>query len=288
MTAGSAAPSQAELDAMVISRVRRSGSSFYWGMRLMAPERRQAMYAVYAFCREVDDIVDEPGLAADKRRGLAEWRDDIAAIFEGRQPKLPLARALVGPTRDYGLEREDLLAVIDGCEMDAGDGLIRPTKATLDLYCDRVACAVGRLSVRIFGEFTPRCLDVANHQGRALQLTNILRDVGVDARMGRVYLPDELLSAHGIDSRQPLDVLGHPALAAVCRELAEEARYHYAKTRAAMADCSRRAMRPAAIMLEMYHAIFLRGEKDGWQPRGEPIRIPRAVKIWCALRHGLL
>ncbi len=288
MTVASPGQSQADLDAMVIERVRRSGSSFYWGMRLMAPERRQAMYAVYAFCREVDDIADEPGLAVDKQRGLAEWRDDIAAIYEGREPCLPLARALVGPVHDYGLQQGDLLAVIDGCEMDAGDGLVRPPKAILDLYCDRVACAVGRLSVRIFGDFTPRCLDVANHQGRALQLTNILRDVAVDAQMGRLYLPDELLTAHGIASRNPAEVLVHPALPAACRELAAEARHHYAEARAAMADCSPRAMRPAAIMLAMYHAIFIKGEKDGWRPRMEPIRIPRAVKIWCALRHGLL
>ncbi len=278
---------EATLREEIEQRVRRSGSSFYWAMRLMTAERRAAMYAIYAFCREVDDIADEPGEPAEKRRGLAAWRDDIAAIYDGKRPRLPLAAALVRPVAEFELPKADLLAVVDGCEMDAEDGMVRPSWVVLDLYCDRVACAVGRLSVRIFGDFTPRCLDVADHQGRALQLTNILRDVWADAQIGRLYLPDEALSAHGIDAGEPLAVLAHPALPLVCRDVAEVARNHYREARAAMADCSRSAMRPATVMLEMYHAIFQRCEATGWRPSPVPVRVPTAVKLWCALRHGL-
>ncbi|PKU24994.1 presqualene diphosphate synthase HpnD [Telmatospirillum siberiense] len=276
---------EAALIALVTERVRRSGSSFYWAMRMMPLERRQAMYAIYAFCREVDDIVDEPGETTDKRRRLGEWRDDIVALYENRVPRLPLAAALARPIRQFDLPSEDFIAVVDGCEMDTGKGVVRPDMPTLELYCDRVACAVGRLSVRIFGDFTPRSLDVANHQGRALQLTNILRDVREDAKIGRLYLPDNLLSAHGIESADPQTVADHPAIARVCRDLGEIARGHFAEAQSAMADCSRRAMRPAAVMMAMYRDIFERLEAAHWQPPDE-IHIPKVRKIWCALRHG--
>ena len=275
------------LTAMVEERVRRSGSSFYWAMRMMEPARRQAMYAVYAFCREVDDIADEPGDPAVKRRQLGEWRQAIADIYGGRTPDLPYARALVPAVQSFGLVQEDLLAVVDGCEMDVGSGLVRPPMATLDLYCDRVACAVGRLSVRIFGEFVPAAIEVANHQGRALQLTNILRDVWDDAQLGRVYLPDELLNAHGITGSDPQELLKNPRLAAACRDLAKIACDHYAAARAAMARCPYAAMRPARIMMEMYHLIFLRGEAKGWEPGPKAIHIPKMVKLWYVFKYAL-
>lgn len=274
------------LIALVTERVRRSGSSFYWAMRMMPTARRQAMYAIYAFCREVDDIVDEPGETADKRRRLTEWRNDIAALYAGRAAKLPLAAALARPIRQFDLPAEDFIAVVDGCEMDTGEGVVRPDMPTLELYCDRVACAVGRLSVRVFGDFTPRSLDVANHQGRALQLTNILRDVREDAKIGRLYLPADLLSAHGIASSDPQTVAHHPAIVLVCRDLGEIARHHYAEAYAAMAECSHRAMRPAAVMMAMYRDIFDRLEAAHWQP-AEAVHIPKIRKIWCALRYGL-
>ncbi len=280
------APDEAALIALVMDRVRRSGSSFYWAMRMMPRQRRQAMYAIYAFCREVDDIVDEPGETDEKRRRLAIWRTDIAALYAGGAASQPLAAALARPIAQFGLPAADLIAVVDGCEMDTGQGVVRPSMPTLELYCDRVACAVGRLSVRIFGDFTPRSLDVANHQGRALQLTNILRDVREDAKIGRLYLPDNLLTAHGIDAREPLAVADHPAIGLVCRDLGEIARHHYAEASAAMAQCSHRAMRPAAVMMAMYRQIFDRLEAAHWQPADE-LRIPKVKKIWCALRYGL-
>jgi phytoene synthase len=272
--------------ALVTERVRKSGSSFFWAMRMMPVERRQAMYAIYAFCREVDDIVDEPGEVDDKRRRLSEWRHDIGSLYAGNAASLPLAAALARPISQFSLPADDFMAVIDGCEMDTGEGVVRPDMQTLELYCDRVACAVGRLSVRIFGEFTPRCLDVAHHQGLALQLTNILRDVREDAKIGRLYLPDELLSAHGIASRDPQTVAAHPAVPLVCRDLGALARQHYTEAYAAMAQCSHRAMRPAAVMMAMYREIFDRLEAAHWQP-GDGIHIPKIRKIWCALRHGL-
>ena len=259
-----------------------TGSSFYWAMRLMSRPRRNAMYAIYAFCREVDDIADDgPFTQEQRRRQLAEWRDEIARLYAG-VPRDPLAVALVGPVAEFGLEQADFLAVIDGVEMDARDEMVRPSLAQLDLYCDHVASAVGRLSVRVFGDFQPRCLQVADSLGRALQLTNILRDLDEDAARGRLYLPDELLATHGIAGKDPRAVLAHPALSLVRRDLAAIARSHFAAAHAAMAGCSRRAMRPAALMGAIYGAILDRLEA------GRPVRISTPAKMWYALRHGLL
>ncbi len=272
---------------MVAEAVRASGSSFYWGMRLLSRPRRFAMYAVYAFCREVDDIADEPGEPETKRRQLAEWRVELDRLYAGA-PTHPIAVALVGPVAAYGLPKEDFLAVVDGCEMDGRNQMVRPDMATLNLYCDRVACAVGRLSVRVFGELRPRSLDVANATGMALQLTNILRDVAVDARIGRLYLPDELLAAHGIAESDPMAVLAHPNLTRVCRDLGAIAAGYFEASDRAMAECSRAAMRPATLMKEMYRGIFHQVETQGFVPRDPPVKVSKGFKLWCILRHGLL
>ena len=277
-------PAQYDLVAGV---VRASGSSFYWGMRLLERPRRYAMYAVYAFCREVDDIADEPGEPEVKRAQLAEWRVELDRLYAGR-PTHPVAKALVGPIAAYHLPQEDFLAVIDGCESDARAEMLGPSMAELELYCDRVACAVGRLSVRVFGELRPKSIEAANATGMALQLTNILRDVAVDAAIGRLYLPDELLTRHGIASRDPKEVLAHPNLVLVCRELAEKARGYFQASDAAQAECLRAAMRPATLMKEMYRAIFVRLEAEGFVPRDPPVKVSKAFKLWCILRHGLL
>ena len=276
------------LAELVTRKTRAAGSSFYWAMRLLEPKRRLAMYAIYAFCRDVDDIVDEPGREEDKERRLDLWEEDIRALYAGAQPSQPLAAALRPAILSYTLPIADFIAVIDGCRMDLGEGQVRPTLMNLDLYCDRVASAVGRLSVRVFGDFTPECLTLANHQGRALQLTNILRDVVVDAGIGRLYLPDELLCKHGIVSVEIADILSHPNLPAACAELADLAGQHFRLAREALTHCSKRAVKPAVVMMEMYWQIFLRCKGFGWQPQAEPVKLPKLTKFWCAFRYGVL
>jgi phytoene synthase len=255
-------------------------------MRVLPQARRDAMFAIYAFCREVDDIADGTAAPEAKRRELDAWRREIAALFAGR-PATTAGRALIEPTHAFGLRREDLLAVIDGMEMDAGD-IRAPSLAELDLYCDRVASAVGRLSVRAFGVATEAADRVAHSLGRALQLTNILRDLAEDGARGRLYLPRELLQAAGIAAADPAAVLKHPALARVCTGLAEIAERHFAEARAAMRECPRRPMRPAAAMGAVYHAILVRLRRRGWLELGREVKIPAALKLWFALRYGLL
>jgi len=203
-------------DAVIGAAVARSGTSFYWAMRLLPPPRRAAMFAVYAFCRAVDDVVDEPGTPAAKVAGLAEWRLEVDRIFAGRATT-DIGRALTLAVGRYDMAREDFLAVIDGMAMDMGEPLRRPTLAELELYCDRVAVAVGRLSVCAFGTPAAQGRRLAHALGRAFQLTNILRDLVEDAGLGRLYLPDEWLSEAGIASADPAVVLRHPALGVVCR-----------------------------------------------------------------------
>lgn len=278
---------RAALAAEMRALVEASGSSFHSAMRLLPAPRRDAMYAIYAFCRAVDDIADEPGSLAEKRAALAAWRVEIDALYAGR-PSYRIARALEEPMQRFGLRREDFIAVIDGMQMDAERDIRRPSLSELDLYCDRVASAVGRLSVRAFGSTEARADDVATSLGRALQLTNILRDLKEDADRGRLYVPDELLTKHGIAGDEPLAVLAHPALGKACADLAAIARRHYADSDAAMADCARGPMRPAALMSAVYRNTLDLLQRRGWVVLDKPVKLSKPRKLWLLLRHGLI
>jgi phytoene synthase len=261
----------------------RSGSSFLWGMRLLPRPRREAMYAIYAFCREVDDIADEGGTPAEKQRALAAWREEIERLYAGA-PSRPTAEALLAPLRDYGLPKEEFLAVIDGMEMDAREDIRAPSLADFRLYCRRVAGAVGVLSVHAFGATEPEARELALAEGDALQFTNILRDVAEDAERGRLYLPRELLQRHGIDSSDPMTVLADPRLPAVCRDLAALAEERFAEAERLMARCARGPMRPARIMLAMYRRLLTRLQQNDWQNITLRVSLPKAEKLWIALR----
>ncbi len=277
-------------DAAALGHVRAvaaaSGSSFYLPMWLLPKARREGMFAVYAFCREVDDIADEPGPVAEKRALLAAWRQEIEGLFQGR-PRNPTARALAASTARFGLRKEDFLALIDGMEMDAAEDFRAPSMADLELYCARVAGAVGRLSVRVFGADGPAADEVAHELGQALQLTNILRDLHEDAARGRLYLPAELLESHGVATREPDAVLGHPALPAVCAELAGLARQRFANAQAALERCERRPMRPAVAIMETYRRLLAGLERRGWARLNERVGLSTREKLWIALRHGV-
>jgi presqualene diphosphate synthase len=273
----------ADLDA-VEAMVRAAGTSFYRGMRLLPPDRRYAMYAIYAFCRVVDDIADEPGELADKRQRLAAWRDRIAGLYRGAADD-PVTRVLVAAVRRFALRAEDFIAVVDGMAMDAETVIVAPNLATLDLYCDRVASAVGRLSVRAFGDASPAADRVAHALGRALQLTNILRDLQEDADRGRLYLPREYLDAAAVPP-DPAGALSSPRLAEVCERVATLAHGYFDEASAAMDQCDRRAMKPARLMGATYDAILSRLEQRGWQHLDQRASLPLWQKLWLALRYA--
>lgn len=236
----------------IAALVKNASSSFYWAMRILQKPKREAIFAVYAFCRAVDDVADGPIELSVKETALRRWANEIDALYDGK-PQFSIVQALAKPVRDFDLKREDFHAVIDGMLMDAQGPVVAPDTKTLDIYCDRVASAVGRLCVCIFGEPGPAGQNVAYHQGRALQMTNILRDVGEDAREGRLYLPAETLAKFGLQGVAPEKVMQHAGFAAMWRELAEQTEQRYRETYAALARCERRNMRASYIMADIYH-----------------------------------
>jgi phytoene synthase len=273
------------LDRLHVERaVAAAGTSFFWAMRLLPPPRRRVVFAIYAFCREVDDIADDVGTAEAKQAALTDWRREIRDLYAGR-PTRAITRVLATGIDRYGLERADFEAIIDGMAMDAAGPVVAPSRAELDLYCDRVASAVGRLCVPVFGEPGPRGRAVADPLGRALQLTNILRDVDEDARLGRLYLPRESLLAEGVPL-EPLAALAHPGLAAVCSGLADEAALAYDAAASAIRACDARRIRPARMMMAVYRCTFDRLRARGWQAPRHPVRPSKRLRLWIALRSA--
>jgi squalene synthase HpnD len=268
------------------SSQRASGSSFYTAMRILPAAQRDAMYEIYSFCRRVDDIADSDDPRPQRLAQLRQWRDDVDALYAGRPPD-HLA-GLAQPLRQFGFAREDFLELIAGMEMDAAGDIRAPDLATLDLYCDRVASAVGRLSVRIFGMEPEEGKLLSHHLGRALQLTNILRDIDEDAGIGRLYLPREALSRAGISGSDPGEIMRHPDLGTACMFVAERARNHFTEAYKVLTRSSRRTVRAPRIMGEVYREILNRLVARGWAAPRQPVRIPRAFLLWTILRFALV
>jgi phytoene synthase len=255
-------------------------------MRLLPRLEREAMFAIYAFSRAVDDIADEGDAPRSARHeDLDRWRADIDAIYKGGQPD---RAAFLSPVvARYGLRKDDFLTVIDGMQMDVAEDICAPDLATLDLYCERVASAVGRLSIKVFGMDEGPGFELAHHLGRALQLTNILRDLNEDAAVGRLYLPREYLRDAGIESSEPRIVLAHPAINEACKRLACLAHEHYRKAESVLRARPRGLLRAPRLMSAVYARILAKMEQVGWAPPRERVRIGRGPLLMIVLRHGL-
>jgi phytoene synthase len=264
-----------------------STSSFYTALRILPEHQREAMYQIYAFCRAVDDIADGNGPRAERVLELARWRQHIANLYHGRDTPEPVLR-LSPVIRGYGLDQQDFDAIIDGMLMDAERDIRAPDWATLDLYCDRVASAVGRLSVRVFEVPQAQALPLAHHLGRALQLTNILRDLDEDAAIGRLYLPREALAAAAITDTEPNAVMMHPRLAQACAPLLERARGHFAQAARVMDSCRRAVVRSPRLMASVYSSILDRIEQRGFAPPRQRVSLGKTRLLLTVLRHGML
>ncbi len=265
---------------------RASGSSFYTAMRILPVGQREALFEIYSFCRAVDDVADARGPRDRRLVDLDRWRADVEATFAGSPP--PRLQGLARAVRRYDLQKQDLLAIIDGMQMDVVADMRAPDDKTLDLYCDRVASAVGRLCVRVFGVETAAGITLAHHLGRALQLTNILRDIDEDGAMGRLYVPREALDAAGISTREPAVALMNPALDRACRQIAEKAQEHFRAAEAVMRRCPRSAVRAPRIMAAAYQLWLARLTARGWAPPRSPVRLSRPHLLWIVLRHAIL
>jgi phytoene synthase len=268
--------------AAACAAVARSGTSFAAGMAILPRARRDAMHAIYAFCREVDDIADDLGLDAPERmRRLAEWRREIDRVYAGA-PQTTAGAALVPAVSAYDLPRAEFVLMIEGMEMDAGGPIVAPPFEILFAYTRRVAGSVGLLSMPVFGAPPTQQADqFALALGDALQLTNILRDVEEDAAIGRVYLPAEALARRGVDPQPEAVAADKPALAAVRRDLAGVARDKFAAARGFLAAFDWRTARPALLMMGVYEATLDRMEREGFTG---PARLSRLDKALVAAR----
>jgi len=265
----------------------QSGSSFYYSFLFLPPQRRSAITALYAYCREVDDVVDECADAGVARTKLAWWRDEVGKLY-AMHPQHPVTKALAPAIADYGIQQQHMLELIDGMAMDVAEDIRGPDLATLDLYCDRVASAVGRLSIRVFDMDEGPGFALARHLGRALQLTNILRDLDEDAAVGRLYLPHESLTEAGIASRDPIAVVADPAIDRACRSLARRAHEHYRAAEDVMRARPRGLLRTPRLMGAVYRRILATMEQVGWAAPRRRVRIGRARLLFIVLRHGLI
>jgi len=260
-------------------------SSFYRAMAILPQSQRDAMFEIYSFCRAVDDIADGEGTREEKTAGLDLWRHDIRALYDGGHAGL--AEGLIGPLRDFSFEQDDFHAVIDGMQMDVDENIVAPDAQKLDLYCDRVASAVGRLSVRVFGLPEQDGIDLAHHLGRALQLTNILRDVDEDAGLGRLYLPRELLADAELADHTPESVAARADLDPVCRPLLAQANGHFEKAAAIMATRPHAEIRAPMIMYIAYRAIWRRLDARGFHAPRKRVATPKLALFGAFLRYGI-
>ncbi len=262
-----------------------SGSSFYYSFMFLPPEKRRAITALYAFCREVDDVVDECSDENVARTALAWWRMEVAAIYTGK-PQHPVAQALAPIVRQFNLAQEHLLEIIDGMEMDLQHQHYADFKS-LQLYCYRVASVVGLLAAEIFGYSDRKTLKYAHDLGIAFQLTNIIRDVGEDARRGRIYLPLDELQQFGVSTQDIFDARETKGFQKLMQFQIERAQHYYQQALAQLPEADRKAQRTGLIMAAIYRATLDEVAASGCHVLQERVSLTPLRKLWLAFKTWL-
>ena len=262
------------------AKAAKSGSSFYYSFLFLPPPRRRAITALYAFCREVDDVVDEvpdPGVARTK---LYWWRQELARVFDGT-PQHPVAQALVPVVREFALPQDQLQTIIDGMAMDLDQTRYLDFPA-LELYCHRVAGVVGLMSAQIFGYTDPRTKDYARDLGVAFQLTNICRDVGEDARRGRIYLPQDDLARFDVAPSSLLRADHSQSFRELMAFEVGRTQQWYERALAQLPDADRKAQRPGLIMAAIYRTLLNEIARDGYRVLDRRTSLTPVRKLWIA------
>ncbi len=262
------------------NKAAQSGSSFYYAFLFLPPERRRAITALYAFCREVDDVVDEVHEESVARMKLVWWRSQVAELYQGRATH-PVMQALAPHVQAFGLPEDQLLAVIDGMEMDL-DHARYETWSDLKRYCWHAAGVVGLLSARIFGQTQAQTSDYAEKLGLAFQMINIIRDVGDDARRGRIYLPQEDLDRFEVRISEILDHQHSERFEALMAFQTERAQELYRDALRVLPAADRRAQRPGLLMAAIYHALLDEITRDRWHVLEQRISLTPIRKLWLA------
>ncbi|GAB5606242.1 presqualene diphosphate synthase HpnD [Sideroxyarcus sp. TK5] len=268
-----------------LDKVKQSGSSFTSSFRILSKERREAMTVLYAYCREVDDVVDECSDANVARTTLNWWRNEVAAIYGGK-PTHPVCQALVPVVSRYQLPQEHLLEIIDGMEMDLDQPRYADFKS-LQLYCYRVASVVGLLSAEIFGYTDRETLKYAHDLGIAFQLTNIIRDVGEDARRNRIYLPMDEMQQFGVTAADILNARESAAFHKLMAFQIERARRYYQQAFSHLPAADRKSQRAGLIMAAIYRAVLDEVERSGCHVLKERVSLGPAYKLWLAIKAWL-
>lgn len=262
-----------------------SGSSFYYSFLFLPPERRRAIVALYAFCREVDDVVDECSDADVARAKLAWWRNEIAGVFEGKAEH-PVGKALMPVVSSFGLQRRHFDEIIDGMEMDLHYNRY-PDFATLQSYCYRVAGVVGLMAAAVFGYRDAATLKYAETLGTAFQLTNIIRDVGEDARRNRVYLPLDELARFGVSASDVAQLRETEAFRRLIDFQIERAEEFYRRALEALPATDRKAQRPGLVMAAIYRTLLREIREGGSRVLNQRTSLTPLRKLWIAWRTWL-
>ncbi|MDP2805132.1 MAG: presqualene diphosphate synthase HpnD [Gallionellaceae bacterium] len=263
-------------------KAKKSGSSFYNSFRFLSKEKRRAITALYAFCREVDDVVDECSDANVARTTLNWWRAEVAAVYGGK-PQHPVSQALVPVVKQYNMSQEHLLEIIDGMEMDLDQPRYADFKS-LQLYCYRVASVVGLLTVEIFGYTDRQTLKYAHDLGIAFQLTNIIRDVGEDARRNRIYLPLDELRQFGVSEDDIINSRETENFQKLMAFQIERAQRFYHQALEHLPAVDRKAQRTGIIMAEIYQATLNEVIATGCHVLKERVSLTSSYKLWLALK----
>ena len=268
--------------------VKKSGTTFYWGMRMLPKKKSNSMFVIYAFCRIVDDISDGKLDKMKKIQKLHQWKKEINNIYKNKKLTEPIANQLSGVIKEFQLRKKYFLEIIDGMEMDAKENMVSPTESQLKIYCQRVASAVGLLSIKIFGEDNKNSQIYAKKLGNAFQLTNILRDLKEDSDRKRSYLPKQLLRKHGINEIDPKKILKHPNIPKVCSTIAKRAKGFFRAARIVIKKCDKQSLRPAAIMSDLYEEILNSLIERGWSNLDKPIKITKIKKLWFVCKNFIV
>ena len=276
-------PSFNDPQQYVSDLTKASGSSFLLPMLFLPKKRRQAMLALYAFCRETDDVVDEIEDKAIAKQLLEAWRLEVEALYTGK-PTHPVTMALSGPVTQYGLEKKYFMEILNGFEMDRSGEMLRPSISKLELYCYRVASCVGLISINIFGYKDPKVILFAEHLGQAFQLTNILRDIAEDGARGRIYLPKEILENFNLLNVSPGDIIRSSGLSDACREVGKMARKHFNLAEELLPRLERRHMRPAILMKSVYEQYLNEMENLDFKHYHRRVRLGKMRKILLLCR----
>lgn len=265
--------------------VKKSGTSFFWSMRLLPTAKRNAMYTIYAFFRHIDDIIDGPAPVEEKVEMINAWREELDNIYDRKLPTTDIGRKIYKNCMRFKLPKEEFVKMIDSISMDIPNPVQAPTLKQFNAYCRGVAGVPGNLSLRIFGCSDQQMIeDLATSLGNALQITNILRDVKEDARAGRLYIPEEILQKAGISQRDPLSVVVDKNLAVAREELAKIAKTDYDKAFEIIKKLDKKSAKPVKAIAYIYKRYFDMMQNRGWEIVSPKPRVGKMIKFFLALK----